>query len=261
MMNPIRNVERLPGAGGPERSLIKSAEHGLSLDPSRKRPHNYPMRRAPRGVGAGIMGKPGIFQEGGPVEEAPPDPMDLREPEDQLSPHDAQMKQVVTEAMAALRGDSPDPQKAIQRFIDLFGEDDYRELRQMVLGHPEPDSDDQGGPSDQDQDNTPPPGAGAPGGTGAPGGMQVGGLLQGPGSGQDDKIEAATPTGRKVLLSDGEYVIDAPTVAALGDGSTSAGARRLDNLRKVIRHQAYGHDDQAKPMKKGGRALLLALNS
>jgi hypothetical protein len=271
MMNPIRNIERMPGAGGPERSLVKSAEHGLSLDPARKKPHNYPMRRAPRGVGAGVFGQPGVFQEGGQVDERAPDSADLREPDDQLSPHDAQMKQVVVEAMMALRGESPEPEKAIQRFIDTFGEAEYRELRQMVLGHPagsdehaEPDADDQGGPPDQDEDNAPQPGDS---GTQPPSvvqptsGMQVGGLLQGPGSGQDDQIEARTPAGRKVLLSDGEYVVDAPTVAALGDGSTSSGARRLDTLRKAIRKQAYGHGEQAKPMRKGGRALLDILNS
>jgi hypothetical protein len=84
-----------------------------------------------------------------------------------------------------------------------------------------------------------------------------GGLLSGPGSGQSDEIEGVTPSGRPVLLSDGEYVIDAPTVAALGDGSTHAGARRLDDFRKKVRSQSYGHDKQAKPMKNGGRTVMV----
>lgn len=54
-------------------------------------------------------------------------------------------------------------------------------------------------------------------------------LARGSGSGRDDKIEAR--------LSDGEYVMDAETVALLGDGSTQAGARRLDEMRKKIRQQ------------------------
>ena len=65
--------------------------------------------------------------------------------------------------------------------------------------------------------------------------------------------------GKPVLLSDGEYVIDAPTVAALGDGSTEAGARRLDALRKQIRQDAYGHGQQAKPMAKGGKPMVLRI--
>ena len=51
--------------------------------------------------------------------------------------------------------------------------------------------------------------------------------VAGPGSGRDDKIPA--------LLSDGEYVIDAETLALLGDGSTKEGARRMDDFRAKIR--------------------------
>ena len=53
--------------------------------------------------------------------------------------------------------------------------------------------------------------------------------VNGAGSGRSDDIEA--------LLSDGEYVMDAETVALLGDGSSKAGARRLDDLRVNIRKQ------------------------
>lgn len=58
----------------------------------------------------------------------------------------------------------------------------------------------------------------------AHGGMPA---VKGPGSGRDDRIEA--------LLSDGEYVMDAETVAMLGDGSLDEGARRLDQLRQNVR--------------------------
>lgn len=51
--------------------------------------------------------------------------------------------------------------------------------------------------------------------------------VDGPGSGRDDKIPA--------LLSDGEYVIDAETLALLGDGSTKEGARKMDEFRSNIR--------------------------
>jgi len=51
--------------------------------------------------------------------------------------------------------------------------------------------------------------------------------FDGPGSGRDDKIPA--------LLSDGEYVMDAETLALLGDGSTKEGARRMDQFRANIR--------------------------
>ena len=65
-------------------------------------------------------------------------------------------------------------------------------------------------------------------------GMAHGGALsavsrfaRGAGSGRDDVIDAK--------LSDGEYVIDAETVAMLGDGSSKEGARRLEEMRRNIR--------------------------
>jgi len=51
--------------------------------------------------------------------------------------------------------------------------------------------------------------------------------VNGAGTGRSDDIEA--------LLSDGEYVMDAETVALLGDGSSKAGAQKLDDLRVKIR--------------------------
>jgi hypothetical protein len=51
--------------------------------------------------------------------------------------------------------------------------------------------------------------------------------IEGPGTGREDKIPA--------LLSDGEYVFDAETVAMLGDGSSEAGAGALEEMRANIR--------------------------
>lgn len=52
-------------------------------------------------------------------------------------------------------------------------------------------------------------------------------LARGPGDGRSDDIDAK--------LSDGEYVIDAETVALLGNGSIEAGAAALDNMRDQLR--------------------------
>jgi len=51
--------------------------------------------------------------------------------------------------------------------------------------------------------------------------------VHGPGDGQSDDIPA--------MLADGEYVIDADTVAQIGNGSTKAGAAALDKFRENIR--------------------------
>lgn len=81
------------------------------------------------------------------------------------------------------------------------------------------------------------------------------GGVAGEGTGRSDEIPA--------LLSDGEYIIDAETVALLGDGSTKAGAERLDAFRVNVRKHkgrelAKGgfSADARDPMHylKGGRA-------
>lgn len=52
-------------------------------------------------------------------------------------------------------------------------------------------------------------------------------FVKGGGTGRSDEINAK--------LSDGEYVIDAETVAMIGDGSSKAGAKKLDEMRAKIR--------------------------
>jgi hypothetical protein len=61
--------------------------------------------------------------------------------------------------------------------------------------------------------------------------------VNGPGTGRSDQIPA--------MLSDGEYVIDAETVALLGDGSSKAGANRLDQFRINVRK------DKGRNLAKG----------
>jgi hypothetical protein len=69
-----------------------------------------------------------------------------------------------------------------------------------------------------------------------------GGKMGGDGRGRESFAVDGVGTGRSdeipALLSDGEYVIDAETVAMLGDGSSKAGAKRLDDFRvKVRKHK------------------------
>lgn len=51
--------------------------------------------------------------------------------------------------------------------------------------------------------------------------------VKGGGTGTSDSIPA--------VLSDGEYVIDAQTVSMLGNGSSDAGAKKLDSMREEVR--------------------------
>lgn len=73
--------------------------------------------------------------------------------------------------------------------------------------------------------------------------------VRGEGTGQSDDIPA--------LLSDGEYVVDADTVAALGDGSNKAGAEILDKFREQIRkHKRSAPHDKIPPKAKSPLAYL-----
>lgn len=70
-------------------------------------------------------------------------------------------------------------------------------------------------------------------------GSGLGGLghVKGPGDGTSDSIAL-----KNAYLSNGEYVIDAPTVSMAGNGSNDAGAKVFDRIRSDIR-------------KHGGKAL------
>lgn len=70
-----------------------------------------------------------------------------------------------------------------------------------------------------------------------------GSAVTGPGDGQSDDIPA--------MLADGEYVIDAEIVAALGNGSTKAGSKILDDMRRAIRaHKRSGPLGSIPPKAK-----------
>lgn len=64
---------------------------------------------------------------------------------------------------------------------------------------------------------------------------------QGKGTGQSDDIPA--------MLHDGDYVADADLVAALGDGSSKAGAEALEKFRRQIPHQQSAQGGAVVPAK------------
>jgi hypothetical protein len=71
------------------------------------------------------------------------------------------------------------------------------------------------------------------------------GQVRGPGDGNDDRVPAA--------LSDGEYVMDAPTVARIGGGSNNAGAKKLDAFREWLARETG--QKKFVPRKVSGGAL------
>jgi hypothetical protein len=81
-----------------------------------------------------------------------------------------------------------------------------------------------------------------------------GSRVTGEGTGQSDDIPA--------MLADGEYVFDADTVAALGDGSTKAGSDILDKFREELRaHKRSAPINKIPPPAKSPLAYLKAARS
>jgi len=71
-------------------------------------------------------------------------------------------------------------------------------------------------------------------------------LLKGPGDGLSDHIPAVIGKKQPARLADGEFVVSADVVSALGGGSTEAGARKLYSMMDRIRKSAHGTKKQVK---------------
>lgn len=115
---------------------------------------------------------------------------------------------------------------------------------------PPPDGSAPAAPPMMDSGQQRPPGNYAKGGevgiaAGAP---EMAGMVRGAGDGQSDSIKVKMDDGKDGRLGDGEYVITADVVSALGSGSSDAGARVLDDFMARVRSQAHGSPKQSRPV-------------
>lgn len=141
--------------------------------------------------------------EGGmPEEETPEMPMD-----------NVNEKDVIVNAVNAVKGNLPEEQAAIvlAQFVEQYGEEALRDLVEDVQNG---DYDNVGGKAD--------------------------GMVEGGGDGMSDSVPATIDGAEDLLVSKDEYVVDAPTVAMIGNGSSEAGAKKLDNMREEVRKAATG---------------------
>ena len=86
--------------------------------------------------------------------------------------------------------------------------------------------------------------------------MAVGGrYLDGPGDGVSDSIPATVDGEQPVMLSEGEYIIPAEVVSAVGNGSSDAGAEKftklVDTIMAKTRRVAKGKPNGADKLLKG----------
>lgn len=105
-------------------------------------------------------------------------------------------QEIFMDAVEAIRGESKDPDAAIDAFIRRFGADEFERLIINIKG---------------------------------------GQSANAGGDGQSDSIPASVDGNQPAQLSEGEYVIPSDAVSDLGNGSSEAGGRQLDQMVERIR--------------------------
>ena len=153
------------------------------------------------------------MQEGGMAEIMAPNVEDSKE-----------LQTIIIRAARALQGATENPEKDIQVFVEKFGMQALNDLRQRV--------------------------ASGELSFGRDGGVR--GMISGEGDGMSDSIEAEivestgdpSGSGRPLQVANNEYVVAADVVSDIGNGSSEAGAEKLDRLMKDVRLARHGTTEQ-----------------
>lgn len=134
-------------------------------------------------------------------------------------------KDVIINAVNAVKGNMSEEnaQMALAMFVQVYGEEALSDLVDDVR---DGEYDDVGGKAD--------------------------GMVDGGGDGMSDSVPATIDGEQDLLVSKDEYVIDAPTVAMIGNGSSDAGAEKLDKMREEVRKASTGSRIQPKKIDSTG---------
>jgi len=172
------------------------------------------------GYDAGKMGEfnyriPRNFAEGGEVES---DIMPMDAGIGGMIDDGMNDKELISSAIDVIQGEinDPDQQKVIlSQFVAEFGQEALQDLVQKVQGGEIPSI-----PKEGD------------------------GMVKGAGDGMADMIPANMEGDQDVLLSDGEFVVPADVVSGLGNGSSDAGADKLEDMMDRVRELRTGGKTQ-----------------
>ena len=131
-------------------------------------------------------------------------------------------KELIAQTVEAIQGKIPNPEQILLAFVKEFGEPALNDLMMRVKSTMAPQ--------------------------------------QGRSDGQSDSIPAMINGTQPAALSEGEYVVPADAVSGLGNGSTEAGARQLDQMVGGVRQMRGGgavmppsiDPNQFIPYAKGG---------
>jgi hypothetical protein len=124
-----------------------------------------------------------------------------------------QLDSLISMTRDAILGDAENADQIIQAFISVFGQEAFEELRDQVLKSQVPDA-------------------------------QTQGMIEGSGGGMDDEVMGMIGNQQGVAVSPGEYIIPADVVSSLGDGSSDAGADKLDRMLDDVRMAKTGRTIQ-----------------
>jgi hypothetical protein len=126
-------------------------------------------------------------------------------------------KELISDAVDAIKGKDDNPQVVLARFVSRYGEEALRDLVERV----------QTGQFDENAEATE-------------------GQVSGVGDGMDDMIPATLEGEQDVVLSDGEFIVPADVVSGLGNGSTDAGSKSLYEMMDRVREMRTGGTTQPK---------------
>lgn len=206
--SPIQRPSPMPELGGSGLNSMRP-QNSLSGSAGGKANSGRSMGMADGGLirgyqDGGVMGS--MMQE--PVSGMDAMAMESGEITDAATGSENEMLQIVLEAKAALEGRHPDPEYAVERFVEVFGEDELMSLKEHVIRSIE--SGDVDLMSDGMSDSLP---------------------------GNIDGVE-------QVALSEGEYVVPADVVSGLGNGDTNSGAERMRRMIEDVRMARNGSPQQ-----------------
>ncbi len=169
---------------------------------------------APQGMaGGGLIGS--LERTFGPIKLAEGGIADVLMSAEASAEPEMNEKDMVAEAIRAIKGESVSPEIALAKFLSAYGEDALRDLVDKV----------ESGEMDDTIETEE-------------------GQISGPGDGMDDLIPANIEGDQDVLLSDGEFIVPADVVSGLGNGSSDAGARALEEMMDRVRSSRNGSTEQ-----------------
>jgi hypothetical protein len=163
---------------------------------------------------------PGSFAEGGEVEVE--------------KPGDEAEGEIVRGAVAAIEGEHPDPEMAIELYLENFGSESFEKLMEDVKAQKMEQR-----RMVSEPDNLPT----APAST--PLGYAGGGTIKGVGDGMSDSIPAMIDGRAPARIATDEHIIPADVVSHLGNGSSDAGHRLLKMMSENVRTARTGSGEQA----------------